>query len=73
METIFFPSSSQVGAGLSRTISEEHSPLKVLDLFLTKDKHPGPGSYRIPSDFGHYEAKGQENTGNASSVKFSRQ
>jgi hypothetical protein len=57
METIFFLSSSQAGAGLSRMILEGRSPLKVLHLFLTKDKHPGPGSYRIPSDFGHYEAK----------------
>lgn len=37
--------------------STPKQPLEVSFSFLTLPDTPGPGTYRLPSDFGHYESK----------------
>jgi len=34
---------------------EKHSPTEITVLIIILIIAPGPGSYRAPSDFGHYE------------------
>jgi len=49
------PNSMQNWATLSPMMIEIEPRSKTLKVFLSIYLDPGPGSYRLPTDFGHYE------------------
>jgi len=61
MENIVCPILNLQSVGLFHMVLEKlFHRIIVIILFLIILVTPGPGSYRIPSDFGYYESKNKD-------------
>ena len=52
--------------GFGKRIFDKEQRVAMFEHKATKNKNPGPGAYRAPSDFGHYDGEVYSKTGGIS-------
>jgi hypothetical protein len=57
--------------GYGQRILDKEARENLFDFKARKNRNPGPGSYRAPSDFGHYDGNVYSKTGGISYINLS--
>jgi hypothetical protein len=52
--------------GLGKRIFDKEQRVVAFEKRAVKDRNPGPGAYRSPSEFGHYDGNVYSKTGGIS-------